>query len=307
MSSVTSPAWEFGDHRLTVLPGISWEEWVVAWQTAERLQKSSAFYVGDALVAGSREFGERFSQVVDPKYIFQQRGPMWVCERIEPARRRPGLSYSLHKELAALEPEAQDRWLDRAAAGSWTVRDLREAMAAEARPGNGGPPLNEDDDTAIEEACSTWNEPDTEPVEPDTFGEVEDVAGEPLQAPPAHEGPPPPPDTASPGPAPAAAPEIATLRQCIADLRALAPKLLRTPVDNIVRLEDRITDALGLEPGEMSLLNTEVILKQLPPGWSYAVTLTKPGEQIAVGLGPSLACAVVEAILSAKLSDMGAG
>lgn len=318
MSGDEPKAWAYSPHALTVLPGVTWEEWSELWSAVEQTHKSAAFWSGDALLAGQREFGERFSQVVDPKYIHQQKGPMWVCARIEPSRRRASLSYSLHKLLAALERAEQERWLDRAEAEAWSVRELKAAMDAEARGrGNGGPPLDDAPPTPIEGeeediAGSTWNDYSPEPeLDPDTFGSVEEVTGEPFQSPPASEEPPAAPET-PPGPLPASTghetPAMAQIRACIEDLRAMAPTILRTHVDKIVRMEDRITQALGWEAGSVSLLHTDVVLELLPKGWDYSVTLTKPGgERIAVGLGPSLACAVLEAILAARLSDMGTG
>jgi hypothetical protein len=49
----------------------------------------------------------------------------YVASRFEPSRRRPGLSFSHHAELAGLAPEDQELWLDRAEAGGLSVRALR--------------------------------------------------------------------------------------------------------------------------------------------------------------------------------------
>jgi hypothetical protein len=49
----------------------------------------------------------------------------YVASRFEPDRRRPGLSFSHHAELAGLPPEDQELWLDRAEAGGLSVRALR--------------------------------------------------------------------------------------------------------------------------------------------------------------------------------------
>jgi hypothetical protein len=48
-----------------------------------------------------------------------------VASRFEASRRRPGLSFSHHAELAGLAPEDQELWLDRAEAGALSVRALR--------------------------------------------------------------------------------------------------------------------------------------------------------------------------------------
>jgi hypothetical protein len=52
----------------------------------------------------------------------------YVASRFEPSRRRPGLSFSHHAELAGLAPEDQELWLDRAEAGGLSVRALRSEL-----------------------------------------------------------------------------------------------------------------------------------------------------------------------------------
>lgn len=44
------------------------------------------------------------------------------------SRRRDDLSFSHHAEVASLEPEAQERWLDKAEENDWSTRELREQM-----------------------------------------------------------------------------------------------------------------------------------------------------------------------------------
>lgn len=56
------------------------------------------------------------------------RAAQWVASRIENVRRRTSLPWSHHKEVAALEPEEQDRLLDQAELGEWSRHQLREAV-----------------------------------------------------------------------------------------------------------------------------------------------------------------------------------
>jgi hypothetical protein len=57
----------------------------------------------------------------------------YVASRFEASRRRKSLSFSHHAELAALDRESQDRWLDRAVAERLSVRCLREELRRERR------------------------------------------------------------------------------------------------------------------------------------------------------------------------------
>jgi hypothetical protein len=52
----------------------------------------------------------------------------YVASRFDASRRRPGLSFSHHAELAALPPEDQELWLDRAEVGGLSVRALRAEL-----------------------------------------------------------------------------------------------------------------------------------------------------------------------------------
>lgn len=316
------PAWEYRPHALIVLPGVSWEEWTTLWSAIERSHKSVAFWVGDALNIGSSSFGERFSQVVDPKYIHQQRGPMWVCSRIEPGRRKSNCSYSLHREIASLEPKEQDKWLELASEGSWTVKDLKEEIEAEkarARQSNSPPVANEEDEMP---PGSTWNGDST-------FDSAEDIAGEPFQlnghdatAPEAGEGAA---DTPQPEPTTSASPSAEEIRSCIAAVRKIANDIVMGNASGsaIDQVEHAVfvcafQDATALG----CLTDHERALDLIPKPWrgkisiefgehvfggrAYSVDLRKPGgKQMAAGHGPSLTCAIVESVLSALLSDMG--
>jgi hypothetical protein len=54
---------------------------------------------------------------------------VYVATRFEVSRRREKLSWSHHAEVAALDREEQEWWLDRAGAGRLTVRGLRDELS----------------------------------------------------------------------------------------------------------------------------------------------------------------------------------
>ena len=59
----------------------------------------------------------------------------WVCRVIPASLRRDALTYSHHKEVAALPKPLKGReeeFIDEAIANKWSVRDLRMAIQAEA-------------------------------------------------------------------------------------------------------------------------------------------------------------------------------
>lgn len=109
----------------------------VPWQTLERtvgllgyLGQGVPWWIGDALLAGERTYGERYAQLEAAMKGYMPetlKDLCWVAERIPPTRRHDTLSWSHHREVAALEPAHQDRLLARAEKEGWTKSRLREA------------------------------------------------------------------------------------------------------------------------------------------------------------------------------------
>ena len=54
----------------------------------------------------------------------------WVARRFPPARRRELLSFQHHAEVASLETDEQDGWLDLAETGRWSRNELRRRVRA---------------------------------------------------------------------------------------------------------------------------------------------------------------------------------
>ncbi len=113
---------------LALPEGLSFDEWQAI---GERLRVASAaclWWVGDWLAFGERRYGEAYAQALDDtEWEYETlRAAKWVAEKIESVRRRT-LSWSHHKEVAALEAGDQDRLLDQAVAENWTRSELRAA------------------------------------------------------------------------------------------------------------------------------------------------------------------------------------
>lgn len=129
--------------HLVVVPGVDWDDWMEIWATVRETHRNAPWWCGDALLAARREFGEeRWAQAVNGHAVDFYRGAMWVCEKIEPPRRREAVSFSSHKAIAALPPDEQDRWLLRVEENDWTVKQLNDELKAEKARLNGGYPSN---------------------------------------------------------------------------------------------------------------------------------------------------------------------
>jgi hypothetical protein len=130
-------------HGLT-LPGIvsetAWappsdlrfEEWEQVGVTLGRIGRARRWWIGDWVNHGERAYGEKYTLAIDATgYEYQTvANCAYVAKAIEPSRRREGLSWSHHAEVAALEPADQEAWLDRAQAEGLTRNELRKAIKA---------------------------------------------------------------------------------------------------------------------------------------------------------------------------------
>lgn len=98
-----------------------------------RTERALQWWIGDWFNAGEEMHGELFAQVLDaaaldPKTVEQY---AWVCRCVAPERRRADLSFSHHREVAAMLPDEQTTWLTRAAdAGIGHARLRREISHA---------------------------------------------------------------------------------------------------------------------------------------------------------------------------------
>lgn len=107
-------------------------QWMDAGGKLKQFHQSVMGWIGDWLCYGEHHYGEKYAQAVETTgYEIQTlNGAQWVANRIENVRRRISLPWAYHKEVAALEPEEQDRLLDQAEQGDWTRHRLREAVRA---------------------------------------------------------------------------------------------------------------------------------------------------------------------------------
>ena len=102
-------------------------EWVEQGRWLGAVGRASGWWIGDWIRYGNRRYGEKYEEAASlTGYDCQSLMNMaYVSGRYEPSRRREGLSFSHHAELAALPPAEQEIWLDRVEAGELSVRALR--------------------------------------------------------------------------------------------------------------------------------------------------------------------------------------
>ena len=82
---------------------------------------------------GNERFGEKYTRAAritgyDVQTLMNM---VYVASRFDISRRRAQLSFSHHAELAALDPDEQDHWLQRAEADRLSVRCLRQELRSQ--------------------------------------------------------------------------------------------------------------------------------------------------------------------------------
>ncbi len=133
-------AFEFTATSMIFRKAPSYEEWAMMGQQLQIIQRCSPWWIGDWLLGGEALFGDKYLQAIEftGNELQTLRNKQWVCHKIPPERRRAGLSFSLHAEVAGLPPEEQERWLDIAEQQYLTCSELRASIRAdhEALPAN---------------------------------------------------------------------------------------------------------------------------------------------------------------------------
>lgn len=121
---------------LELPPDLTYDEWESVGRTLQRIERSVMWWVGDWLRYGERRYGETYSQALSTTdYAYQTlANAAYVAERVESSRRRENLSWSHHAEIAALEPDEQERFLEKAEANDWNRDEFRKVVREERRP-----------------------------------------------------------------------------------------------------------------------------------------------------------------------------
>lgn len=118
---------------------LTFEEWRDAGERLGQIGRSSRWWIGDWINYGSATYGEKYDQAlaVTGYDVGSLMDMAWLANTFEISRRRENLSWSHHAEIAALGEDDQERWLDRAVAGSWSVKKLRSAVKSAQAIGGG--------------------------------------------------------------------------------------------------------------------------------------------------------------------------
>lgn len=136
VAAASRPDRSTGDQILTtrvgleIPPDIPFDHWERAGQHIARVVDSSAWCLGDWLVYGQERYRDRYRRAVDAAGLDYQtlRNYAWVTRRFDLSRRRDGLSFQHHAEVASLAEADQEHWLTLAQANGWSRNQLRRAV-----------------------------------------------------------------------------------------------------------------------------------------------------------------------------------
>lgn len=124
-AELTSVAWVAHDE-------LSCDEWLRHGRRLGVAGRNAAWWIGDWVRYGATRYGRKYELATRvTRYEHQTLLNMvYVATRFEISRRRENLSWSHHAELAPLDVDEQERWLDRATEERLSIRCLRNELAA---------------------------------------------------------------------------------------------------------------------------------------------------------------------------------
>jgi hypothetical protein len=120
---------------VTMVREATFEEWESALNWTKTVNGAVQFWLGDLLEIGEQRWGQKYSQALDATEYEEKtlRNAAWVARQIPPERRRhpSKVSYSHHVEVAGLDPEKQEYWLNRTESEGLTREQLRIGLRQE--------------------------------------------------------------------------------------------------------------------------------------------------------------------------------
>ncbi len=117
-------------------PDLRYDEYEALCLWLGRAHEAVRFAIGDAIIQGEQRFGEKAYQAIELIRL-SERGRLEyvrVSEKVPHSLRRPDLSWSHHRAVAALPPPEQKRWLREASEKRLSHHELREALREGAEP-----------------------------------------------------------------------------------------------------------------------------------------------------------------------------
>lgn len=118
------------DNGLFLPADLAYETYESVGAMLGSLHQATGFLIGDYLLYGEHTYGERYAQAalllgLSPQTCANYQS---IAKRVPPGRRKQGVSFSIHGEIASLEPQEQERWLEIAANEHLTKQEVRDRL-----------------------------------------------------------------------------------------------------------------------------------------------------------------------------------
>lgn len=112
---------------LNLPPDLPFDQFEALAYMFGRIRDQSAWVIGDLLNYGEKAYGHKYAQAEAATGLAEQTLMNYssVCGRVPKSRRRKGLKFSHHAEVASLSPDDQNHWLSLAYKGGWPRSRLR--------------------------------------------------------------------------------------------------------------------------------------------------------------------------------------
>lgn len=123
---------EMTDTALVIPPGLPYEDWAAMAQPLLRIAQASMWWIGDLLLYGEHEYGEKYVQAIEATgyALSTLKNAQWVADRFPPDQRRDDATFSQHKTVASLPPDQRAALIQRAAEEHMTEGELAGRVKA---------------------------------------------------------------------------------------------------------------------------------------------------------------------------------
>jgi hypothetical protein len=116
---------------LSLPEGMRVNEWERLGDQLDQWRNANLWWLADWVSYGDKWFRRDYPALIEKLYSRQALHDLAsVARSVEPSRRREDLSFSHHREVAALEPVEQAAWLADAFDENWSHKELRERIQA---------------------------------------------------------------------------------------------------------------------------------------------------------------------------------
>lgn len=113
---------------ITAIGTPTFEQWQECGEFIKKANGAVHFWIGDWLNYGEKEYGEKYSQVLEETgYDYQTlRNDSYIASRIDLSRRRDNVPFGIYSEIAPFNPDKQEELLDKVVENGMSIKELRK-------------------------------------------------------------------------------------------------------------------------------------------------------------------------------------